>query len=50
MNKEFDSEYYDSFLEAMEKYEIPEGAFPFAGEGLQGVEEMFFGFTMFLIS
>ncbi|MDK2943152.1 MAG: hypothetical protein PWP56_2665 [Acetobacterium sp.] len=50
MNNEFNSEYYDSFIEAMQKYEIPESAFPFTGETFQGIEEMFFGFTMFLIS
>ena len=49
MNKEFNSEYYQPFPETMEKYQIPEDAFQYAGESLQSVEEMYFGFTMFLI-
>lgn len=44
------SEYYSSFEETMEHYEIPEEAYPFAGESLQPTEDLFFGFTIYLIS
>ena len=44
------SEYYNDLEETMEKYDIPESAVPFAAETLQSVEELFYGFTIFLIS
>ncbi len=44
------SEYYSDFDETMEKYDIPEEAYPFAAEGFQSVEDLFFGFTIFLIT
>lgn len=47
---DFKSAYYDSFNETLEKYGISPEAVPYAGETLQGMEEMFFGFTMFLIA
>lgn len=50
MNEQLKSEYYSDFSETMEKYEIHEEAIPYAAEYLQGLEEMFVGFTMFLIS
>lgn len=50
MNTEVKSEYYLAFPENMEKHQVPKEAWPFAAEEFQGLEEMFFGFVMFLIS
>lgn len=50
MNEQLKSEYYSDFPQSMEKYEVSEEAVPYAAEYLQGLEEMFVGFTMFLIS
>lgn len=50
MNEQLKSDYYSDFSESMEKYEVIEDAIPYAAEYLQGLEEMFVGFTMFLIS
>ncbi|NTW72077.1 MAG: hypothetical protein HGA49_07545 [Eubacteriaceae bacterium] len=50
MSKDMNSEYYLSFPDAVEKYSIDPEAIPFAAENFQSVEEMFFAFTMFLIS
>lgn len=44
------SEYYSDFEETMKTYDIPEDAAPFAAEGLQSVEELLFGFMIYLIS
>lgn len=50
MNEQLKSEYYSDFPETMEKYEVIPEAVPYAAEYFQGLEEMFVGFTMFLIS
>ncbi|QSX07634.1 hypothetical protein J0B03_07265 [Alkalibacter rhizosphaerae] len=50
MSNEMKSEYYTSMEEAIEKYNLIPEAVPFAAGDLQGTEEMFFAFTMFLIS
>lgn len=44
------SEYYTDFEETMNKYDIPEEAAPFVAESLQSVEELLFGFMIYLIS
>ncbi|WP_423055541.1 hypothetical protein [Acetobacterium carbinolicum] len=49
MNEQLESEYYSDFVETMGKYEVIEEAIPYAAEYFQGLEEMFVGFTMFLI-
>lgn len=46
---DYTSAYYDSFNETLEKYGIDPEAIPYAAETFQSVEEMFFGFSMFLI-
>lgn len=48
-NMDYTSAYYDSFNATLEKYGIAPEAIPYVGETLQTVEEMFFGFSMFLI-
>jgi hypothetical protein len=50
MSNKMKSDYFLSFPEAVEKYGIEEEAIPFAAGDFQSVEEMFFAFTMFLIS
>lgn len=45
---EVKSEYYRTFPENMEKYEILPEAFEFAGD-IQMYEEMMFGFHMYLL-
>lgn len=50
MSNEFKSEYYTSMEQAIEKYNLIPESIPFAAGDLQGTEEMFFAFTMFLIS
>lgn len=45
---DFQSAYYDSFNETLEKYGLSPETIPYVGE-IQGAEEMFFGFSMFLI-
>ncbi|WP_169727692.1 hypothetical protein [Acetobacterium malicum] len=47
---EVKSEYYTNLVNTLEKYDIPEEAVLFAGESLQTLEEMLFGFTIYLIS
>ncbi|WP_303871396.1 hypothetical protein [Acetobacterium wieringae] len=49
MNEKLKSEYYRDLPETLEKYEVFEEAIPYAAESLQGLEEMFIGFTMYLI-
>ena len=46
---DYKSAYYDSFNATLEKYGIEPEAIPYVMDTLQGVEEMFFGFSMFLI-
>lgn len=50
MSNELKSAYYTSMEEAIEKYNLIPEAIPFAAGDLQGNEELFFAFTMFLIS
>ena len=49
MSNEMKSAYYTSMEEAVEKYNLIPESIPFAAPDLQGTEELFFAFTMFLI-
>lgn len=50
MSNELKSAYYISMNEAIEKYDLIPESIPFAAPDIQGTEELFFAFTMFLIS
>ena len=50
MSKEFNSEYYYPMEETAEKFGIEPEAIPYTAADIQGLEEVFFGFTMFLIT
>lgn len=44
------SEYYTDFETTLQSYDIPAEAAPYAAESLQSVEELLFGFMIYLIS
>lgn len=46
---EFKSAYYVSFNNAIAKYGLKPESIPFAAEGFQGPEEMFYGWSIYLI-
>ena len=46
---EMQSAYYKTFMENMEKYGIAPPAYEQAAGAIQGVEEMMFGFAMYIL-